>query len=113
MFSRLCILLLCLGASLALPLAGAQVVAVCDVWRNKREGAAGTVAQHYGAKGGDAAKACQAYNDFRELLAEEREGHVDDVHDGHLHHVAADGTVDEHSVCVATPCASTRTVESS
>ena len=41
----------------------AQVVAVCDVWKNRRDGAKGVVDAHY--KNGD----CKAYNDFRELLA--------------------------------------------
>ena len=41
----------------------AQVVAVCDVWKHVREQAKQTVDQHY--KNGD----CQAYIDFRELLA--------------------------------------------
>jgi predicted dehydrogenase len=50
-----------------LPLAGAQVVAVCDVRRQKREAAAQVVAQHYEAKGGGGP--CATYNDFREVLA--------------------------------------------
>jgi len=41
----------------------AQVVAVCDVWKGVRENAKGVVDAHY--KNGD----CEAYTDFRELLA--------------------------------------------
>ena len=41
----------------------AQVVAVCDVWEGRRQGAKKAVDTHY--KNGD----CQAYNDFREILA--------------------------------------------
>ncbi|MFH1264280.1 MAG: Gfo/Idh/MocA family oxidoreductase, partial [Planctomycetota bacterium] len=52
-----------------LPLASAQVVAVCDVNRDKREAAARIVAQHYAAGGRGSGKPCDAYNDFRELLA--------------------------------------------
>ncbi len=48
-----------------LPLAGAQVVAVCDVRRAKREAAAKAVAGHYESRGG---ATCKAYNDFREVL---------------------------------------------
>jgi len=40
----------------------AQVVAVCDVWKNRRDRAKAVVDAHY--KNGD----CRAYNDFRELL---------------------------------------------
>lgn len=40
-----------------------QVVAVCDVDRSRRKGAAGTVNQRYGNSD------CADYNDFRELLA--------------------------------------------
>lgn len=47
-----------------LPLAGAQVVAVCDVRREKREAAARIVANHYKTE-----KPCDGYNDFRRLLA--------------------------------------------
>ncbi|MFH1269235.1 MAG: Gfo/Idh/MocA family oxidoreductase [Planctomycetota bacterium] len=52
-----------------LPLASAQVVAVCDVKRDKREAAAKIVAQQYEAAGRGGGKPCDAYNDFRELLA--------------------------------------------
>ena len=41
----------------------AQVVAVCDVWEGRRQAAKQAVDAHY--KNGD----CQAYNDFREILA--------------------------------------------
>jgi predicted dehydrogenase len=41
----------------------AQVVAVCDVWQERREKAKGIVDEHYSDKG------CAAYNDFREVLA--------------------------------------------
>ena len=51
-----------------LPLPDAQVVAVCDVRREKREAAATAVGKHYAVAGGNAS-ACDAYNDFRELLA--------------------------------------------
>ena len=47
-----------------LPLDRGQVLAVCDVRREKREGAAKIVGQHYGA-----GKPCDAYNDFRDVLA--------------------------------------------
>lgn len=49
-----------------LPLSGAEVVAVCDVFRDRREKAARVVAQHYGNEGN---RGCQAYNDFRDVLA--------------------------------------------
>ena len=51
-----------------LPLAGVQVVAVCDVRREKREAAAKIVAQHHAAGAGKGGKPCDAYNDFREVL---------------------------------------------
>jgi predicted dehydrogenase len=51
-----------------LPLAGAQVVAVCDVKRQMRERAAEVVAQHYGASRRNSAKPCDRCNDFREVL---------------------------------------------
>jgi predicted dehydrogenase len=41
----------------------AQVVAVCDVWRGRREAAKKIVDGHYGNTD------CKAYNDFREILA--------------------------------------------
>jgi len=41
----------------------AQVVAVCDVWRNRRDNAAKTVNKAYGDSG------CRTYGDFREILA--------------------------------------------
>ena len=51
-----------------LPLDAAQVVAVCDVRREKREQAAKIVAEHYAAGDRGSAKPCAAYNDFREVL---------------------------------------------
>jgi len=51
-----------------LPLAAAQVVAVCDVKRNMRERAARIVAEHNSAKNRGTGKPCDTYNDFRELL---------------------------------------------
>ena len=52
-----------------LPLDGTQVLAVCDVKRDQREAAAVVVAQHYEANRQGGAKACDTYNDFRELLS--------------------------------------------
>ena len=47
-----------------------QVLAVCDVWRNKREAAKQRVNDHYAQKlGKDSYRVCEAYNDFRRLLA--------------------------------------------
>ena len=47
-----------------------QVLGVCDVWRNRREGATGRVNQHYAETLGKGKyTACKAYVDFRELLA--------------------------------------------
>src|SRR5689334_2160878 len=47
-----------------------RVVAVCDVDTNRREHAKKTVDDHYAKDAGAAAgKGCDAYNDFRELLA--------------------------------------------
>ena len=54
-----------------LPLAAAQVVAVCDVRREKREAAADVVAKHYAAGNRGTGKPCDRYNDFRELLAQD------------------------------------------
>ena len=51
-----------------LPLAGAQVVAVCDVKRDKREQAAKIVAQHDAGKGQGNGKPCDVCNDFRDVL---------------------------------------------
>jgi predicted dehydrogenase len=48
-----------------------QVVAVCDVDTNRREHAKQQVEQHYANKTGASYKGCEAYNDFRELLARE------------------------------------------
>lgn len=47
-----------------------QVLAVCDVWRNRRDNACQRVNAHYSeVYGKDNYKSCEAYNDFRELLA--------------------------------------------
>lgn len=48
-----------------------QVVAVCDVDTNRREDAQATVNEHYGKQSGSEYKGCDAYNDFRDLLARE------------------------------------------
>jgi len=49
--------------------AGAQVVAVCDVKRNMRERAAKIVGDHNATARGSNGKPCDMYNDFREVLA--------------------------------------------
>jgi predicted dehydrogenase len=47
-----------------------QVLAICDVWRDRREKACTKVNDHYAeAYGKGNYKACQAYTDFREVLA--------------------------------------------
>jgi len=47
-----------------------QVLAVCDVWRERRENATKKVNDHYAeVYGKDNYKSCQAYTDFREVLA--------------------------------------------
>lgn len=47
-----------------------QVLAVCDVWRDRREEARERVDQFYSGKYGTGSyKSCVAYKDFRELLA--------------------------------------------
>jgi predicted dehydrogenase len=47
-----------------------QVLAVCDVWRERRENATKKVNAHYAEVYGKANyKSCQAYTDFREVLA--------------------------------------------
>ena len=47
-----------------------QVLAVCDVWRRKRETARDRVRQYYAQRTGrDDRPACEAYRDFREVLA--------------------------------------------
>jgi len=47
-----------------------QVLAVCDVWRDRRENATKKVNDHYAeVYGKDKYKSCQAYTDFREVLA--------------------------------------------
>lgn len=46
-----------------------QVLAVCDVWRDRREKAARKVNDHYAAtRGQGGEKTCVAYNDFRQVL---------------------------------------------
>jgi predicted dehydrogenase len=50
-------------------LAGAQIVAVCDVRRDKRAGAAKVVAQHAAAHARGSDKSCDTYSDFRDVLA--------------------------------------------
>ena len=52
-----------------LPLDTAQVLAVCDVRREKRLAAAKIVGQHYQASRAGSGKPCVAVNDFREILA--------------------------------------------
>lgn len=47
----------------------AQVVAVCDVDRQRRETAQARVEQHYTAIMGHEYTGCAAYNDFREIIA--------------------------------------------
>jgi hypothetical protein len=47
-----------------------QVLAVCDVWRDRRENATKKVNDHYAeVYGKDKYTSCQAYTDFREVLA--------------------------------------------
>ncbi len=47
-----------------------QVLAVCDVWKNKREDRCQKVNDHYAEVYGKGSyKSCEPYNDFRELLA--------------------------------------------
>jgi predicted dehydrogenase len=46
-----------------------EVVAVCDVDTTRREHSRKTVTEHYAKKGRTDAKACEAYVDYRELLA--------------------------------------------
>lgn len=49
---------------------GTRVVAVCDVDTNRRENAKKTAEEFYAKSGNtDAPKSCQAYGDFRELVA--------------------------------------------
>jgi len=46
-----------------------QVLAVCDVWRNKREEYQHKVNEYYAARSGKGGyKSCQAYRDFRDIL---------------------------------------------
>src|SRR5438270_10654163 len=47
-----------------------QVLAVCDVWRDRRERATKKVNDHYAEVFGQAKyTSCEAYEDFREVLA--------------------------------------------
>lgn len=46
-----------------------QVVAVCDVDKNRRDSAKKRVEEHYAKKTSDGWKGCEAYNDFRELTS--------------------------------------------
>ncbi len=47
-----------------------QVLAVCDVWRERRENATRKVNEHYAeAYGKGSYKSCEAYADFRQVLA--------------------------------------------
>jgi hypothetical protein len=47
-----------------------QVLAVCDVWRERRENARDRVNRHYAAsRGSRESQSCEAYVDFREVLA--------------------------------------------
>ena len=47
-----------------------QVLAVCDVWRDRRERACQKVNDHYAEVSGQGSyKACMAYTDFRQVLA--------------------------------------------
>src|SRR5581483_1985559 len=47
-----------------------QVLSVCDVWRERRERASQRVHDHYAAVFGSGQfRPCQAYTDFREVLA--------------------------------------------
>jgi hypothetical protein len=48
----------------------AQILAVCDCFKDRRDGRAKAVNDHYAAKKGqDTYKCCEAYRDFREMLA--------------------------------------------
>src|SRR5207245_8617050 len=48
----------------------AQVLAVCDVWRDRRERACQRVNDNYAATYGKGSyKSCEPYTDFRQLLA--------------------------------------------
>jgi predicted dehydrogenase len=46
-----------------------QVQGVCDVWRERRENARNRVNEYYTRKAGQNYKSCEAYADFREILA--------------------------------------------
>src|SRR6202034_4737499 len=45
-----------------------QVLAVCDVWRDRRERACNKVNDHYREISGENYTPCKAYTDFREVL---------------------------------------------
>jgi hypothetical protein len=45
-----------------------QVLAVCDIWRDRRERACQRVNAHYAEVYGQNYRPCQPYNDFREVL---------------------------------------------
>ena len=49
--------------------AGVQVLAVCDVDTNRRNSAKERVVKHYADNKADGWNGCEAYNDYRELLA--------------------------------------------
>ncbi len=56
-----------LGSFLSHP--GVQVLAVCDVDKNRRESAKARVEQKYAKNKPEGWQGCEAYNDFRELIA--------------------------------------------
>ena len=72
-----------------LPLDTGQVVAVCDVRRNKRQAAAKIVGQHYQASRAGSGKPCDAYNDFRDVLARDDIDAVTICPQDHWHAVIA------------------------
>src|SRR5205807_6774388 len=56
-----------LGSFLRAP--GVQIVAVCDVVRQRRENGQKLIDQHYAQKEKRGTKGCKVYNDFRDLIA--------------------------------------------
>ena len=52
-----------------LRLEGAQILGVCDCFKDRRESRAKTVNDYYSSKTRQSYKSCEAYRDFRELLA--------------------------------------------
>jgi predicted dehydrogenase len=52
-----------------LPHSGVQIVAVCDVDTTRRESSRKKTEEYYSIKGDKAFKGCEAYKDYRELLA--------------------------------------------